>query len=427
MEAWRVYTNNPVCGAMRGYGSCQVHFASDAHMDEVAYELGIDPVELRKINGAVPGYKVPTGLKVTSCAFLETLDEASKAIDWENRKGSLVDNEGIGFAGSGFISGTGYAVLTTPSNYSASVLTRVSRQGFATVLTGANDIGQGSDTVMAAITAEELGLDMSEVKVVSSDTNITPFDTGTLGSRITFLGGNAAKNAAADAKKKLIKTVAGRLNVSEDLLVCKKHRIYVKDNSAIGMTFNDAVWAYQEEHGGEEVVGNGTYAHHDVGEDFDGFTRGNYAKSYSFSTGAAKVSVDEETGIVDISNFIFAHDCGRPLNPVAVEGQVEGSVQMGLGYALYEECQMKEGKMMNPSFRDYRFPTALDMSEVQTIFCGPPDPDGPFCAKECGEGSTAPVAPAISNAISNATGIRFDELPITPERLWRALREKDNK
>lgn len=274
------------------------------------------------------------------------------------------------------------------------------------------------------VVSEELGLDMSEIKVISSDTHITPFDTGTLGSRITFLGGNATKNAAADAKKKLFEAVAGRIKVSTDSLVCKNHRIYVKDNPESGMSFNDAVWAYQEEHGGEEVVGNGTYAHHDVGEDFDGFTRGNYAKSYSFSTGAARVTVDEETGVVDISDFIFAHDCGRPLNPVAVEGQVEGSVQMRLGYALFEECIMKDGRMMNPSFRDYRFPTALDMPEIQTIFCGPPDPDGPFGAKECGEGSTAPVAPTITNAISNATGIRFDELPITPEKLWRALKEK---
>lgn len=164
-----------------------------------------------------------------------------------------------------------------------------------------------------------------------------------------------------------------------------------------------------------------------MGDEFDGFCKGNYAPSYSFSTGAAKVKVDEETGQVDISDFIFAHDCGRPLNPVSVEGQVEGSVQMGLGYALYEDLMTKEGKVLNPSFRDFRFPTAMDMPKIQTIFCGEPDKVGHYGAKECGEGSTAPVAPAIVNAIAGATGIRFHELPVNPERLWRAMKEKREK
>ena len=363
MEAWRVYTNHTVAGAMRGYTSCQVHFACDSHMDEAARDLGLDPVEFRKLNGAETGYKTANGLKVSSCAFKDTLDAAAEAMDWENAKNNLGENEGIGFAGSGFVSGTGYAVLTTPTNCSNFTVCRLSRQGYATVYSGANDIGQGLDTVMTVVPAEEL--------------------------------------------------------------VCKDHRIYKESDPEVGMSYKEAVWAYEEDHDGQGIVGKGHFTHTDTGDDYDGFCRGNYAPSYSFSTGAAKVKVDDETGEVNISDFIFAHDCGRPLNPVSVEGQVEGSVQMGLGYALYEEMILDEnGNVKNPGFRDYKFPTALDMPKIQTIFCGEPDPVGPFGAKECGEGSTAPVAPAIANAITDATGIRFNQIPINPERLWRAMKDK---
>lgn len=427
MEAWRVYTNNPVAGAMRGYTSCQVHFACDCHMDEAARDLGIDPVEFRKMNAVEKGYKTATGLKVSSCAMVDTLEAASERINWEEQKGHLGKNEGIGFAGSGFVSGTGYAVLTTPKNCSNFSMCRLDRRGMATVYSGANDIGQGLDTVMQVCAAEELGLEQKEVKICVADTNLSPFDTGTLGSRGTFLAGNGARRAAADAKRQLIETVAKRLNVPEEELVCRHKRVYKKDEPEVGMSWHDAVWAYEEDHDGDGIVGKGHYSHNDTGDEYDGFCKGNYAPSYSFSTGAAKLKVDDETGQVDISDFIFAHDCGRPLNPLSVEGQVEGSVQMGLGYALYEEMVMDHGKVKNPGFRDYKFPTALDMPHIQTIFCGEPDPVGPFGAKECGEGSTAPVAPAIANAITDAIGIRFNEIPINPERVWRALKEKNAK
>lgn len=427
MEAWRVYTNNTVGGAMRGYTSCQVHFACDCHMDEAAHDLGIDPVEFRRMNGVYEGYKTQTGLKVTSCAFRDTMEAASERMDWEHQKDQLGELEGIGFAGSGFVSGTGYAVLTQPTNCSNFSVCRLSRQGFATVYSGANDIGQGLDTVVTVCAAESLGLDMKDVKIVVADTDLTPFDTGTLGSRGTFLACNGAKRAADDAARQLKETAAAKLGVDPASMVCRGHRVFVKDQPETGMSFEDVCWLYEEQHEGKGIVGKGSYAHVDMGEEFDGFCKGNYAPSYSFSTGAAKVKVDEETGQVSISDFIFAHDCGRPLNPVSVEGQVEGSVQMGLGYALYEDLMTKDGKVLNPSFRDYRFPTAMDMPKIQTIFCGEPDKVGPYGAKECGEGSTAPVAPAIVNAIAGATGIRFHELPVNPERLWRAMKEKREK
>jgi len=429
MTARRPYTNKPASGAMRGYSACQVHFANDVHMDEVAEELGIDPVELRRINAVTPGYHGPTGLEVTSCAFIETLDKAAAAIQWDERKNNLQPQEGIGIAGSGFVSGTGFPVLVTPAYASASVTVRLNREGYATVFTGANEIGQGSDTVMTMTTAEELGLSMDEVKLVNSDTTLTPYDSGSYGSRVTFLGGNAARRAAADAKLKLLEVIAENWGCKVEDINMKDHRVFKRDDSEKNISYSEAIWMYEEKHFGKSVVGVGSYAH-DGDKDIYVKNRGNYAPSYSFSTGAARVKVDEETGCIDLLDFMFAHDCGRALNRRAVEGQIEGSVLLGLGFAAYEECVFDEtGKMLNPSFRDYRFPTALDMPQIETILCGEPDPDGPFGAKEAGEGSTAPVAPAIVNAINKATGLKFHELPVTPEKVWRAIQErnKNNK
>ena len=231
LTAFRPYTNKPASGAMRGYSACQVHFANDVHMDEVAEDLGIDPVELRRINGCVPGYEGPTGLEVTSCAFIETLDKASEAIHWEERKNNLKPGEGIGIAGSGFVSGTGFPVLVTPAYASASVTVRLNREGYAAVFTGANEIGQGSDTVMTMIVAEELGLKMNEVKLVQSDTTLTPFDSGSFGSRVTFLGGNATRRAAGDAKLKLLEVVAETWGCKPEDIIMKDHRVFKEGRS----------------------------------------------------------------------------------------------------------------------------------------------------------------------------------------------------
>ena len=424
LVAMRPYTNKPASGAMRGYSSCQVHFAHDVHMDEVAEDLGIDPVDLRRMNACGPGYTTPTGLQVTSCAFMETLDKAAEAIRWEERKNNLKPGEGVGIGGSGFVSGTGFPILVTPNYTSNSTTVRLNREGYATIFTGANEIGQGSDTVMTMIVAEELGLKMEEVKLVQSDTTLTPFDSGAYGSRVTFLAGNAARRAVGEAKLKLLEVIAEKWGCNPEDITMKDHRVFMKGDPGKDISYNDAVWMYEEKHYGKSVVGVGSFAH-DGTEEVYRTNMGNYATAYSFSTGAAKVEVDEETGAINVSDFIFAHDCGRPLNIRAVEGQVEGSVQMGLGFILYEEARFDDkGRMLNPSFRDYRFPTALDMPPVKTILCGDPDDEGPFGAKEAGEGTTAPVGPAIVNAINRATAIKFHDLPLTPENVWRALRNK---
>jgi CO/xanthine dehydrogenase Mo-binding subunit len=280
---------------------------------------------------------------------------------------------------------------------------------------------------MTLIAAEELGLDMSEMKLVQSDTSLTPFDSGTYGSRVTFLTGNATRNAAVDAKRKLLKCIGEKWNVDPHTLECIDHTVASKENQELKMAIGEACSYYMQTHNGGELTGVGSYFHDVDPKLYHGDHNGNFAPSYSFSTGACHVTVDEETGVIDISDFVFAADCGRPLNMRAAEGQLEGSIQMGLGYALYEQCIVENGKIKNPSFRDYRFPTAVDMPKMKTIFCGPDDPDGPFGAKEVGEGSTAPVAPTIVNAVNKATGLHITEIPITPEKIWRALKEKNGK
>ena len=332
MTARRPYTNHPASGAMRGYSACQVHFAHEIHMDEVANDLHIDPLQLRRQNGITPYYTGPTGLEFTSCQFDEALVKCAEAIDWEHRdKYPIGSGEAIGLSGSGFMSGTGFPVLVTPHYCSSSTIVRLNREGYAVVFSGANDIGQGCDTVMTMIVAEEWGCKPSDITM-------------------------------------------------------KDHRVFIKGDAEKNISYNEACFGYEEKNFGRCVAGVGSFAHEG---DKDIYVKnvGNYATAYSFSASAAKVKVDMETGAVELQDFVFGHDCGRPLNLRAVEGQIEGSVLLGYGFTCYEECVYnKEGKHMNPSLRDYRFPTALDMPHIKTIICSEADPEGPMGAKEAGEG-----------------------------------------
>ena len=293
-------------------------------------------------------------------------------------------------------------------------MVRLNREGYAVVFCGANDIGHGCDTVMTMIVAEELGLRMDEVKLLASDTTVTPWDSGSYGSRVTFLGGNACRRAVGDAKLKLLTHWAEEWGCGPADITMKDHRVFVKGDAERNISYNEACFGYEEKNFGRCVSGVGSYAFEG---DKDVYVKnvGNYAPAYSFSASAARVKVDLETGTMEVKDFIFAHDCGRPLNIRAVEGQIEGSVLLGVGFTCFEECLYgQDGRHINPSFRDYRFPTALDMPPIRTIISGEPDPAGPMGAKEAGEGSTAPVGPAIGSAINAATGLTLRELPITP-------------
>ncbi|MCD8086688.1 MAG: molybdopterin-dependent oxidoreductase [Clostridiales bacterium] len=421
----RVLTNTAEGGAMRGYTACQVQFAHDLNMQYASEAMGIDPVEFRKISAMEPGYHSPAGLVVTSCAFKETLDDAAKFMNWEERKHTMKRGEGIGFAGTAFVSGTASPVLDSPNQAQTNATVRVDLHGVVSLYSNCHDNGQGADTVMTAIVAEELGLDMNEVKLIQPSTFDAGYDSGAYGSRVTFLGGNAVRRAAVDAKRQILEVIGAKWSVEPHLLDIVDHKIICRDlgKTNLEMSWKDAVYATMTTKGGDEVIGIGSYYHRTNNQQFQG-KPSNYAPSYVFSTGACHLTVDEETGQINIDEFFFAHDCGRALNKRAVEAQLEGSIYSGLGYAVYEELKLKDGRMLNPNFRDYRMVTALDMPHITTKFDYPPDPEGPFGAKECGEGTTAPIAPAIANAIHMATGLHITELPLDPERIWRLLQQQ---
>jgi CO/xanthine dehydrogenase Mo-binding subunit len=425
LESKRIFTNTPYAGAMRGYTACQVQFAHDLNMQYAAEEMGIDPVEFRLKSALESGYRSPAGLVVTSCAFKDTLKDAAAFLNWHERKDKLKPGEGIGFSGTAFVSGTASPILNSPNQVQTNATIRVNFNGGVSLYSNCHENGQGADTVMVAIVAEELGLEMNEVKLIQPSTFNAGYDSGAYGSRVTFLGGNAVRNAAIDVKSKLLESVAQVWGVEPHLLDLIDHKVVCRDmgKTDLSMPWKQAVFNYMSAHGGDEIVGVGSYYHRTSSAQYRG-KPSNYAPSYVFSTGACHLTVDEETGVLDIDEFFFAHDCGQALNPAAVEGQLQGSIYSGLGYAVFEETKVKDGKTLNPSFRDYRMLTALDMPKITLKYDYPPDPEGPFGAKECGEGTAAPIAPAIANAVHMATGLRITELPLDPEHIWKMLKEQ---
>ena len=424
-ETRRVYTNKAINGAMRGYTACQVQFANEVAMNRTAEALGIDPLDLRRKNALEPDYKSPAGLVVTSCAMKETLDDAQAYMHWPESKNSLKPGEGIGFSSVAFVSGTASPILETPQQIQTNATVRVDFHGVVSVYSNLHDNGQGADTLSVMIVAEELGLDMNDVKLVQTSTFNAGYDSGAYGSRVTFLGGNAVRRAAVETKKKLLEVIAAKWSADPATLDLIDHKVVCRDmgKEDLEMPWREAVFTYMAAKGGDELIGVGSYYHRTNSAQYHG-KPSNYAPSYVFSTSACHLDVDMETGNIDIHDFFFAHDCGQALNPKAVEGQLEGSIYSGIGYSIFEEIKERDGKIINPTFRDYRMPTALDMPPIHTKYDYPPDPEGPFGAKECGEGTAAPIGGAVANAITQATGLRISSLPLDPERIWKMLRDQ---
>jgi len=421
----RMFTNKSYNGAMRGFTCCQVAFSQDLMMEEAAEHFNMDSLEFRKISALETGYKAPSGTVITSCAMKQTIDDAAAYMNWPECKKELRPSEGIGFSSTAFVSGTANPLLPTPNQCQTNATVRVDFHGVVSLYSNCHDNGQGADTVSTAIVAEELGLDMSDVKLIQSSTFNAGYDSGSYGSRVTFLGGNAVRRGAVEVKKKLLECIGAKWGVEPHLLELIDHKVICRDmgKEDLEISWKDAVYHYMTCHGGDELIGVGSYYHRTNTAQYQG-KPSNYAPSYVFSTSACKLTVDEETGVVDIHDFFFAHDCGQALNPRAVEGQLEGSVYSGIGYTLYENLIEVEGRQMNNNFHDYRIPTALDIPPIHTKYDYPPEPEGPFGAKECGEGTTAPIAPAVANAIRMATGIRINTLPLDPEHVWRMLCEQ---
>ncbi len=419
-EGFHVYTNKPVGGAMRGHGIPQVRFAVESQLDIIAEKMGIDPLELRLKNAFHAGEPHPAKLLVQSCGFSDTLVKAAQAIGWKEKRGKLPFGRGIGLAGASFPSG-----VSNMSHISSGAVVKIERDGSITLLTGAADIGQGAETVISQIVAEEMGVPLEDIRITAADTEITPLDPGTFGSGVTLRAGNAARMAAQSAREKLFEAVAEKLEVDIHELESRDRRIYVKNQPEKGMSLQEAIKVYQYSDRPMPIIGRGSYMPPAKEPTTLLKEDGNFSPAYSFMTQAAEVEVDMHTGKVKVLRMVAAHDCGRAINPMLVEGQLDGSVVGGMGQALYEEVMTEKGQVLNPSFLDYGLPTAMETPQITSIEVETDDPEGPFGAKESGEGTQLAPAPAIINALYDAIGVRFKTLPVTPEKVLEALKHKE--
>jgi 4-hydroxybenzoyl-CoA reductase subunit alpha len=423
----RAFTNKPACGPKRGHGSVQPRFAFEVTLDRLAERLGVDPIELRRRNFMGERTRTVNELRVTSNGFLECLDAVERASGWKERHRNLPFGQGLGVAGSCYISGTNYPIYPNEMPQSA-VQLQVDRSGRVAVFSGASDIGQGSDSLVAYIVCEELGVPLDYVRVLSSDTDFTPVDLGAYSSRVTFMLGNAC----VDAARKLARTVKAAVGEQWET---DPERVLLADGFAMDAADTSRririAEAFQLTEARFGTLGSvGSYnTPKDVHGEYRGATIG-ASPAYSFTAHVAEVEVDADTGFVEVRRIWIAHDCGRALNPAIVEGQMEGSAYMGFAEALMEEHIFKDeahgraGLHNAPSLLDYRIPTSLDTPELVSLIVESIDPEGPYGAKEAGEGPLHPSIPAIANAIYNAVGVRMDALPFSPPRVWAALQRK---
>jgi 4-hydroxybenzoyl-CoA reductase subunit alpha len=412
----RVYTNNMPSGAMRGHGALPPNFASEVQLDLIAGELGIDPVELRLKNAVQAGDNVPgIASEIRSCGLSECIKKAAEASDWQRKRKQLPEGRGIGIACYTFTSGGIFNWFNTDLPFSEA-LVKVNEDGTVNLYTRAADLGQGSNTVLSQILAEELGIKLEDVKILAGDTETSTADLGAWSSRITIQAGNAVKRAALDAKGQIFEIARESLGIKlHEELEAKEGRIYIRERPDKAISFAEAVCAAKRAKGGMPVMGRGSYTPRG---------KGMVSAAWSFGAQVAEIELDRETGIIRVLKLTTAHDCGKAINPLLVDGQLQGSAQMGVGGALSEQLLFEDGRVQNPSFRDYKLFTAADMPEVESIVVETYEPEGPFGAKEAGEGLTIPTGGAVSNAVLHATGVAFKKLPITPERVVEALEQK---
>ena len=433
-EGARIFTNKPPCGPKRGHGTPQPRFALECQIDKAAEQLGLDPAALRRRIVAEPFTKTANHLTVTTIGLGECIDKVVEASGWRDKRArfgvtakparpaapSPKKKRGVGIACSAYLTGAGTAIYWNDMPHSG-VITRADRSGGVAVLCGATDIGQGSDSVLAYVTAEVLGIDPKDVHVHPADTSLTPVDLGSYSSRVTLMCGMAAIQGAERLRTAIFEAVAKKLEVSPASLVARDRKVGVPDDWDRAVPFARAVELGEALHG--VLAFPGSYAPPKRAGKFKGGGVGP-SPCYSYSACVVELTVDEQTGQVDLRDVWIAHDVGRALNPLLVEGQVEGSIYMGIGEALMEEQVFRKNLHKHPSMLDYKSPTTLETPEIHTILVETDDPEGPFGAKEAGQGPLLPVIPAIANAIHHALGIRIDEVPITPDKVLKALEEK---
>ena len=416
-EAVRAYTNNPIRGAMKGHGAQQFFFAVESMLDMLAEKAGIDPLEIRLKNIVEEGETLHSGSSVPSCGLRETLLQTAQTTLFTEKWNRRSKNRGIGIGCGSMICGFNMGFRSGSGAY-----IKFNEEGEATLFTGTTDNGQGNDSMMVQIAAEELGLPMENIILVSADTELTPLDPGSYSMTSTFVTANAVRAAASDARRQLLELAAEELEANVVDLELKNKRAFVKGSPATNIPIKNLVMkAYRNS---KPLLGSGHFL-----PDIDykrnwtkkGQQKGQMTGAYTYGTAVAEVEVDPETGVVKVLRVAAAHDCGFAINPSAVEGQIEGSVGFAWGQAIGEGLFMDKGQVMNPNFADYKLPVASDIPEMNSIIVESNDPNGPYGAKEASEAVHPAIIAAIANAIANATGIRPKNLPITPEKILDLL------
>ena len=429
-QGLRAFTNKPPCGPKRGHGTPQPRFGLEVQLDKIAEQLKLDPAAIRRNHLAPANSLTANYLRIGSMGLGTCIDKVVEGSDWKNKFSNwdqtnrkLPFGRGIGIAASSYLCGAGLPIYWNNMPQSG-VQLRLDRQGGVCVMCGSTDIGQGSDSILAYIVAEVLGIDPFDIRVITADTDLTPVDLGSYSSRVTLMTGNAALQAAERARELLVLAVAEKLGVPIENLSLAERRVFDVENPEVGVSFAEAVVLAESKFGTIGTVGSysppasaGKYKGAGVGP----------SPAYSYSASVVELDVDPDTGIVVVERVWIAHDVGKSINPMLVMGQVEGSVYMGLGEALMEEMTYRSNRNVVhkfPSMLEYKSPTTLEMCDVKTYLIEDPDPNGPYGAKEVGQGPLLPIMPAIANAVYDAVGVRIDEVPITPEKVMKALREK---
>jgi len=427
-EGCRVFTNKPPCGPKRGHGTPQPRFGQEIQLDKIAEALALDPAEMRLRIVERAGATTANYLKIGSIGLAECIRRVVALSGWRDKHRKLPPGRGVGLACGSYLSGAALPIYWNAMPHSG-VQLRLDRSGGVTVFCGATEIGQGSDDVLAAIVSEVLGLDPYDIRCVTGDTDLTPVDLGSYSSRVTLMMGNAAIQAAERARLLVAEAAARALDVPADRLVFAERRVFDASDPAKGLSWREAVERAEQLHG--TLGSTGSYTPPRSAARFKAGGVGPSA-AYSYSAAVVEVEVDRVTGWVTVSKVWIAHDLGRTINPVLARGQIEGSVYMGLGEALMEEQVFRRlphklsGALVHkfPSLLEYKSPTTHDMPPVVTEIVEDPDPNGPFGAKEVGQGPLLPIMPAVANAVYDAAGVRIDEVPITPDKVLRALADR---
>jgi CO/xanthine dehydrogenase Mo-binding subunit len=426
-EGYAVYTNNPVRAPQRGHGAPQLRFAVESQMDMIAEELGIDPVELRLKNARVSGEQLPNGDNLHNCGLIECIRDAAEHTQFKQKYGVKrkrhIDNDpirrGIGMGVSAYFGGS----LIYPNSSSATV--KMNDDGTATLLTGALDLGQGAETVLSQIVAEELKIPVEEIRVIAADTDTTPVDIGSWISGNTYVTGNAARMAASEVRKKLLNIAAEKMEVAIDDLVMANKAVQVVGSPEHQLSYRELIAQSVQKQRGDPVRGEGHWRtmrdepfHPSLAT-----TKGRWSENYAVDAQVAEVEVDTQTGVVRLVRAVTAHDCGFPINPLLVEGQVDGQVSMALGHAFMEEVLMEKGQTLNPNWLEYRMPTIheITISEHIDVITEQYKTDAPYRTKEVGEGLVSAILAAIANAIYDAVGVRLHSTPFSPEKILRGL------